>query len=99
MTPDHAVSHRVQVEAEHGVSYAKPLTRVRETVEIIRALLRDERVQYEAETVRIERFDLWFSPLRRAIPIYASAVFPKMTALCGEIADGIILTRSTLSTA
>jgi len=92
-------SHRVQVEAEHGVGYGKPLTRVRETVEIIRALLRDGRVQYEGETVRIEGFDLWFTPLRRAIPIYASAVFPKMTALCGEIADGIILTRSTLATA
>jgi len=92
-------SHRVQVEAEHGVGYGKPLTRVRETVEIIRALLRDGRVQYEGETVRIEGFDLWFTPLRRAIPIYASAVFQKMTALCGEIADGIILTRSTLATA
>jgi alkanesulfonate monooxygenase SsuD/methylene tetrahydromethanopterin reductase-like flavin-dependent oxidoreductase (luciferase family) len=33
------------------------------------------------------------------IPIYASAVSQKMTALCGEIADGIILTRSTLATA
>src|SRR5439155_26501855 len=36
---------------------------------------------------------------RREIPIYLSAVFPKMLALCGEMADGIILTRSTLATA
>jgi 5,10-methylenetetrahydromethanopterin reductase len=92
-------SHRVQVEPEHGVPYGKPLTRVRETVAIIRALLRDGRVNYAGETVRIESFDLWFTPLRPAIPIYISAVFPKMTALCGEIADGIILTRSTLATA
>jgi len=28
-------SHKVQVEGEHGVPYAKPLTRVRETVELI----------------------------------------------------------------
>ena len=34
-------SHKVQVEAEHGVSYSKPLTRVRETVAVIRDLLRD----------------------------------------------------------
>jgi probable F420-dependent oxidoreductase len=92
-------SHRVQVEPEHGVPYSKPLTRVRETVAIIRALLRDGRVNYAGETVCIEGFDLWFTPLRPAIPIYISAVFPKMTALCGEIADGIILTRSTLATA
>jgi probable F420-dependent oxidoreductase len=92
-------SHRVQVEPEHGVPYGKPLTRVRESVAIIRALLRDGGVSYQGETIRIERFDLWFTPLRPAISIYLSAVFPKMTALCGEIADGVILTRSTLATA
>ena len=92
-------SHRVQVEPEHGVPYSKPLTRVREAVSIIRALLRDGQVSYAGETVCIESFDLWFTPLRPAIPFYISAVFPKMTALCGEIADGIILTRSTLATA
>jgi alkanesulfonate monooxygenase SsuD/methylene tetrahydromethanopterin reductase-like flavin-dependent oxidoreductase (luciferase family) len=92
-------SHKVQVEPEHGVPYGKPLTRVRECVEVIRALLRDGRVRYAGETIRIESFDLWFTTRRRAIPIYLSAVFPKMTALCGEIADGVMLTRSTLSTA
>jgi 5,10-methylenetetrahydromethanopterin reductase len=92
-------SHKVQVEPEHGVPYGKPLTRVRESVAVIRALLRDGRVSYAGETVRIEGFDLWFTPLRPAIPIYLSAVFPKMTTLCGEIADGIILTRSTIATA
>jgi len=92
-------SHKVQVEGEHGVPYSKPLTRVRESVEIIRRLLRDGRVQYAGESVRIDGFDLWFAPHRPAIPIYVSAVFPKMIALCGEIADGIMLTRSTLATA
>src|ERR1700738_2231984 len=29
-------SHKVQVEAEHGMAYGKPLTRVRETVEVLR---------------------------------------------------------------
>ena len=92
-------SHRVQVEPEHGVPYGKPLTRVRESVAIIRALLRDGRVSYAGETIRIDGFDLWFTPFRPQIPIYLSAVFPKMTTLCGEIADGVILTRSTLATA
>jgi len=92
-------SHKVQVEAEHGVAYAKPLTRVRESVAAIRQLLRDGALHYAGETVRIERFDLWFAPRRPTIPIYLSAVFPKMTALCGEIGDGLILTRSTLATA
>lgn len=91
-------SHKVQVEPEHGVAYGKPLTRVRESVAIIRQLLADGVVQYQGETVTIENFDLWFTPHRPDIPIYVSAVFPKMTAVCGEIADGVILTRSTLDT-
>ena len=92
-------SHKVQVEAEHGVPYAKPLTRVREYVEVVRALLRDGRAAYAGQTVTIENFELWFAPRRAEIPIWVSAVFPKMTALAGEIADGILLTRSSLGTA
>lgn len=92
-------SHKVQVVPEHGVPFGKPLTKTRECVEIVRALLRDGEVQYEGDTVRIENFDFWFTPHRRDMPIYIAAVFPKMTALCGEVADGIILTRSTLKTA
>lgn len=91
-------SHKVQVEGEHGVTYSKPLTRTREAVAAIRMLLRDHTLRYEGETFRIERFDLWFTPKRPPPPIYLSAVFPKMTVLTGEIADGLILTRSTLAT-
>ncbi len=92
-------SHKVQVEAEHGVAYMKPLTRVRETVAFIRQLLRDGRASFDGETVHSGGFDLWFTPRRREIPVYLSAVFPRMTRLCGEIADGVMLTRSTLATA
>jgi 5,10-methylenetetrahydromethanopterin reductase len=91
-------SHRVQVEPEHGVSYSKPIQRLRESVDIIRALLRDGEVSYHGNTVTIEHFDFWFTPGRREIPIYLAAVFPKMMQVCGEIAQGVILTRSTLDT-
>src|SRR5215471_17093724 len=91
-------SHKVQVEAEHGVAYTKPLTRTRETVAVVRTLLRDGRVDYRGETICIDGFDLWFAPRRKEIPIYLSSVFEKMTELAGEIGDGVILTRSTLKT-
>ncbi|MEM8976805.1 MAG: LLM class flavin-dependent oxidoreductase [Pseudomonadota bacterium] len=91
-------SHKVQVGPEHGVVYDKPLTRVRETVEAVRRLTKTGQLQYDGQTFSIENFDLWFTPHREAFPIYIAAVFPKMTALCGEISDGIILTRSTLET-
>jgi 5,10-methylenetetrahydromethanopterin reductase len=92
-------SHKAQVEPEHGVVYSKPLTRTRETVAIVRELIRDGRVSFQGETIRIENFDLWYTPRHRDIPLYLSAVFQKGIVLCGEVADGIILTRSTLRTA
>ena len=91
-------SHRAQVEPEHGLPYGKPIQRVRESVDIIRTLLRDGVVAYQGKTVRIEQFDFWFTPSHREIPIYLAAVFPKMMQVCGEIAQGVILTRSTLET-
>ena len=92
-------SHKAQVGPEHGVAYGKPLTRTRETVAIVRELIREGRVSFQGETIRIENFDLWYTPRHRDIPLYLSAVFQKGIVLCGEVADGIILTRSTLRTA
>jgi alkanesulfonate monooxygenase SsuD/methylene tetrahydromethanopterin reductase-like flavin-dependent oxidoreductase (luciferase family) len=91
-------SHKVQVEPEHGIPYTKPIQRLRESIAIIRALLRDGEVSYQGETVTIQGFDFWFTPSRRDIPIYLAAVFPKMMQVCGEVAQGVILTRSTLET-
>jgi 5,10-methylenetetrahydromethanopterin reductase len=56
-------------------------------------------VSFKGDTIRIENFDLWYTPRQRDVPVYLSAVFQKGIALCGEVADGIILTRSTLQTA
>ena len=92
-------SHKVQVEGEHGLHYSRPVQQLRETVEIVRTLLREGVVSYRGEVFDIERFDMWFQPLRREIPIYLAGVFPKMLRICGEIAEGAILTWTTLENA
>ena len=89
-------SHKVQVEPEHGLTFSDPIPRLRECVEIVRALLRDGKVSHSGRAFDIQGFDLWFEPLRREIPIYLAGVFPKMLGICGEIAQGAILTWSTL---
>ncbi|MBI3636642.1 MAG: LLM class flavin-dependent oxidoreductase [Candidatus Rokubacteria bacterium] len=89
-------SHREQVEPEHGVPFAQPAARLRDTVAIVRTLLRDGRVSHPGEVVTVESFDLWFTPARREIPIYVAALFPRMLEICGEIADGALLTWPTL---
>jgi alkanesulfonate monooxygenase SsuD/methylene tetrahydromethanopterin reductase-like flavin-dependent oxidoreductase (luciferase family) len=89
-------SHRVQVEPEHGIAFAQPVQRLRETAEVVRTLVRDGVASYQGKVIRIERFDLWFMPSRREIPIYLAGLFPTMLGICGEIAQGVILTWSTL---
>jgi probable F420-dependent oxidoreductase len=92
-------SHRVQVEGEHGVPFVQPVKRLRETVEVVRALLRDGTASYHGQVIGIERFDLWFTPRRREMPVYVAALFPPLLEICGEVADGVILTWSTLEAA
>ena len=89
-------SHKVQVEPEHGLEFTRPVPRLRECVDIVRAILRDGEVSYHGEIYNIDRFDLWFEPVRREMPIYVAAVFPKMLEVCGEISDGAILVWCTL---
>jgi probable F420-dependent oxidoreductase len=88
-------SHKVQVEPEHGIPFVQPTQRLRETIEVVRTLLRDGTVAYAGKVVAIERFDLWFTPLRPRIPVYISALFPTMLQIGGEIADGVLLTWPT----
>src|SRR5262249_39454563 len=89
-------SHREQVEPEHGVAFDRPTDRLRDTVEVVRALIRDGAVSHRGRVLRIERFDLLFTPVRRGLPIYVAAFFPTMLEICGEISDGALLTWPTL---
>src|SRR5438105_5623136 len=88
-------SHRVQVEPEHGIPFVQPTARLRDTIAIVRALMRHGVVSYRGEVVTIGRFDLWFAALRAEIPIYVAALFPPLLELAGELADGALLTWPT----
>src|SRR5439155_1446601 len=86
-----------------GVAFSGGLTppdivecvQLAETLATVRALVRDGVVSHRGETITIERFDLWFPPLRSAIAIYVAALFPRMLELAGQLADGVLLTWPT----
>ena len=89
-------SHKVQVEPEHGLEFSGPIPRVRDTVDIVRRLLRDGAVtDYQGEAISIATFDLHFPTFRPEMPIYLAAVFPKMLEIAGEISQGVLLTWCT----
>jgi probable F420-dependent oxidoreductase len=91
-------SHRVQVEPEHGIPFVQPTARLQDTIAIVRGLLRDGVVSHRGETVTIERFDLWFPPLRPEVPIYVAALFPRLLEIAGGLAEGVLLTWPTSRT-
>ncbi|MFE0150347.1 LLM class flavin-dependent oxidoreductase [Nonomuraea sp. NPDC059007] len=79
-------------ERWHHVAADRPVTRLRETVEIIRAVVAGTPPVVEGETRRadLRGFRRPHRPVRAAIPIYLAAVGPQLTRLAGRIADGWI---------
>jgi probable F420-dependent oxidoreductase len=82
-----ASSHAI-IENWHGVPFRKPLTRVRETVTTVRAMLAGEKVQVDGTTLRSRGFRLMVPPAGR-VPIYVGALRPAMLELAGEVGDGV----------
>jgi 5,10-methylenetetrahydromethanopterin reductase len=77
-----------------GIQRRKPLTAMRETVEILRRLLNMERVTYHGEFVHVDGIELDVVHGRkepRDVPIMIGATGMKMMQLAGEISDGVVL--------
>ncbi|MCY4657556.1 MAG: LLM class flavin-dependent oxidoreductase [Gammaproteobacteria bacterium] len=81
--------HRV-IEHFHGISFDRPLRRLREYTEIIKLLLRGEQLHYEGKIFQMSRnFRLDFARQRPEVPVYIAAITSKSIAQTGAIADGI----------
>ena len=79
------------IEHFHGIPFEKPLTRMREYVDIINMLMREEPLNYDGKVFKLERgFTMRFKPVREHIPIHIASVTPKSVKQTAEIADGWI---------
>ncbi len=88
------VSSPVIVERWHGVPYRKPLTTMRETVEVMRQLFRDGRASFQGKVCKVDlRLRMPITQQRRP-RIYLAALNPPMLRLAGEIADGVLFNYS-----
>jgi len=77
-----------------GIERRKPLTAMRETVEVMRRLLRMENVTFQGEFHKVTGIELDVVHGRREprhVPIYIGATGDQMMELTGEIADGVVL--------
>ncbi|MEC7553603.1 MAG: LLM class flavin-dependent oxidoreductase, partial [Pseudomonadota bacterium] len=82
------------VEGLHGAKFAKPLSRLRECVDILRLGLGGEKLQYDGEHYTLPRpggegKSIRLSqPPRPNLPIYLATLGPKSLQMTGEVADG-----------
>jgi 5,10-methylenetetrahydromethanopterin reductase len=77
-----------------GIERRKPLTAMRETVEVLRRLLNMERVTFHGEFHHVDGIELDVVHGRREprnVPIMIGATGDKMMEMTGEIADGAVL--------
>ncbi|QNN51491.1 LLM class F420-dependent oxidoreductase [Nocardioides mesophilus] len=87
------------IEGWHGMPYDRPLTRTREVVEIVRAALRRETLDYHGKVFDLplpadqgtglgKPLKMLTKPERSSIPIYVAALGEKNVAGTAEYADG-----------
>jgi F420-dependent oxidoreductase-like protein len=82
------------IEGLHGVPFGKPVTRMRETVQIVRLAASGERISFAGREFTIPRPGGEARPMRLSmraehpIPVYLATLSPAMLRLTGEIADG-----------
>ena len=85
------------VEGWHGQAWGKPLGKTREYVEVVRTVLRRERLEHHGDHYDIpltngtglgKPLRLMARPFRADIPIYLAAISPRAVEQAFEIADG-----------
>jgi F420-dependent oxidoreductase-like protein len=80
------------IEGLHGQPFDKPLTRMRETIDIIGQAVAGEKISLRGTQFQIPRSDA--KPMRLSmraehrIPLYIASLTPGMLRLTGELADG-----------
>jgi alkanesulfonate monooxygenase SsuD/methylene tetrahydromethanopterin reductase-like flavin-dependent oxidoreductase (luciferase family) len=86
------ISSPVVTERWHGVPYGdRPLDRVREYVTLLRACLSGEKVDFAGDFYHVRGFRLGVRLGERRPRIVVGALNPRMLALAGELADGVLL--------
>jgi 5,10-methylenetetrahydromethanopterin reductase len=71
---------------------ARPLTAIRESIEIIRPMLRGDAVEFEGEeyTAHVPPMRADARAPREPVPLYVAGTGPKMQIMAGEISDGLL---------
>lgn len=76
-----------------GIDNSRPLGALADTFHIVRGLLRGESVTYRGSVFAVEDAKLSHRPSRPDLPLLMAARGPRALALCGRIADGLMVSN------
>ena len=76
-----------------GLSTDRPLAAVRDAITIVRAMLKGEEVNYTGRVFSAHKVKLEYRPLRPDMPLLMAARGEQALALCGTIADGLMISN------
>lgn len=79
------------IQGWHSTPFERPLTRMREFVQIVKRVVAGERLNFEGRVFQSKGFQLAFQPPRKDLPVLVGGVGPKMIEVAGEVADGVFL--------
>ncbi len=85
------VGHRPTVESRDGIPFKQPMTRLRETIQIVKALLSGEEVNFPGKQFKVSGASLGAAAPKTKVPIYIAALGPQMLQMAGELADGVLM--------
>lgn len=72
----------------NGIPLEKPLTRVKETVQLVRTMLAGDKTAFEGETLYSKGYRQQAAV--NPPPLYIGALRPKMIEMAAEVGDGVI---------
>src|ERR1700729_4340455 len=78
-----------------GIPPFAPLPMIEEYVGAVRAVLAGQPAGFQGQVFRTGMVPLDSPPVRADLPVYLAALGPRMLALAGRIADGVILNLMT----
>ncbi|MFC3959903.1 TIGR04024 family LLM class F420-dependent oxidoreductase [Halovivax cerinus] len=81
-------SGRAVIEGWHGASFDRPLRRTREFIDVVRAVLSGDVVDYDGDIFSLGGFRLRCDPPETPVPIEAAGMGPTSVELAGRFADG-----------
>ena len=76
-----------------GLAYDRPVGVVRDTIAIVRRLLRGEEISHSGKVFSAHGVKLDYRPRRAEVPIFMAAMGDQALRLCGEIADGLMVSN------